>query len=216
MATLDSFYPYILPDVQGCPEPTIDVAIRSAAIEFCEKSLAFQRDLDPVTVVKNIIDYDLEPPDQQLVVRIMRMWFKGTELHPVAPDFVSKPEIYNSLFSGADKSASDPRHYIQKDERTFTLYPIPPDTVANALTMRVALKPSRSATTIEDDLFEEYAEVIAHGAKFRLLSMASKPWTNGPAASASLTLFNNGINAAMLRGYRGGTRAGLRVQMRSI
>lgn len=216
MATLSDFYPYVLPEVPGCPEPTVDIAIRSALIEFCEKSLVVQRDLDPLTVVKGIVDYDLEPPTDQLVSKILRVWYKGAELSPTAPDNISAPEVYNRLFTGASVERSDPRIYLQKDDVTVSVYPIPKDTVANGLTVRVALKPTRAAEAIENVLFQDYAEAIAHGAKYRLLSMASKPWTNGPAASASFAAYNAGINTARQRASRGGTRADVRIRLTGV
>jgi len=216
MATLSNFYPFVLPEVPGCPEPTVDTATLSALIDFCEKSLVVQRDLDPVTVVKGIVDYDLEPPTNQLVSKILRVWYKGKELSPTAPDSISAPEVYNRLFEGANVGRSDPRVYLQKNDVSVSLYPIPKDTVANALTVRVALKPTRAAETIEDVLFQDYAETIAHGAKYRLLSMANKPWTNGPGASASFAAYNTGINTARQRASRGGTRADVRIRLTGV
>lgn len=216
MAALSDFYPYVLPEVPGCPEPTVDIALRSSLIEFCEKTLVIQRDLDPVTVVRGIVDYDIDPPTDQLVTRLMRVWYKDYELSPMAPDNVGDAEVYNRLFAGADTERADPRFFIQKDERTFTIYPIPKDTVPNGLTLRAAFKPTRAAEDIEDALFEDYAETIAHGAKFRLLSMASKPWTNGPGASIALAAFNGGINVARQRATRGHTRADLRVRLTGV
>jgi hypothetical protein len=216
MATTSNFYQYVLPDVSGCPEISADIAIRAAVIEFCEKSLVLQRDHDPLQVVAGIIDYDLEPATDNLVTKIMRVWFKDVELIPIAPDNVARAEIYNSAFTGANVSQSDPRFYLQKDARTLTIYPIPKATVSNALTIRVAYKPTRTAKVIDDFLFEDYAETIAHGAKFRLLSMASKPWTNGPAAAAAMALFNSGVNVARQRASRGNSRADVRVTLTGV
>lgn len=215
-ATLDNFYAYVLPEVPGCPEITADVAIRSALIEFCEKSLVVQRDHDPVSVLKGLVDYDLEPPTGQLVVKVLKAWYRSKELDPVAPDNIDKAEVYNTLFVNADVSQADPRQYLQKDERTVSLFPIPKESASNALTMRVALKPTRTATAFEDVLFQDYAEIIAHGAKYRLLGMANKPWTNGPAASSALTLFNAGVNVARQRASRGNTRADVRIHLTGV
>ena len=62
MATLTSFYPYIVPHVSGCPEITIDTHLMSSIIEFSERTMILERDHDPVTIVKDISDYDFEPP----------------------------------------------------------------------------------------------------------------------------------------------------------
>lgn len=216
MAELSDFYPYVLIDVPGCPEVVVDTALRSALIEFCEKSLVVQRDLDPVTVVAGTSDYDLEPPTFQLVSKILKLWYKSTELSPMAPDNIKNAEVYNRLFTDADTGRSDPRFFLQKDTTTFSIYPVPKNTVANAITIRAALKPSRSASTVEDVLFQDYAETIAQGAKYRLLSMPGKPWMNGPASAAALSMFTAGVNVARQRASRGGTRADLRVQIRSF
>lgn len=216
MATLDDFYQYVLPEVPGCPEITADVAIRSALIEFCEKSHVIQRNHDPVTILAGITDYELEPPTGQLVVKVMRAWYRTLELDPAAPDSVPKAEVYNTLFTGADKSRADPRVFLQKDERSISVFPIPKETVSNSLTMRVALKPTRVAATFEDVLFEDYAEVIASGAKYRLLSMANKPWTNGPASAANLTVFMSGVNAARSRAIRGNSRAEVKIRLTGV
>jgi hypothetical protein len=106
--------------------------------------------------------------------------------------------------------------FLQKDERSISVFPIPKETASNSLTMRVALKPSRSAATFDDVLFEDYAEVIASGAKYRLLSMANKPWTNGPASAANLTAFMSGVNAARSRAIRGNSRAEVRVRLTGV
>ena len=216
MATTSNFYQYVLPDVSGCPEISVDIAIRAAVIDFCEKSLVIQRDHDPITVLVGVIDYDLEPPTNNVVTKVMRVWFKNLELQAMAPDNVYHAEIYNNLFVGANVNQSEPRFYLQKDSRTVTIYPIPKETATNALTMRVAYKPTRTAQIIDDSIFEDYAETIAYGAKYRLLSMASKPWTNGPAAAAAMTLFNSGVNVARQRASRGNSRADIRVTLTGV
>ena len=216
MATLSDFYKYVIPEAPGCPEITADIAIASSMIEFCEKSLVIQRDHDPLTVVAGVTDYDLEPPTGQLVAKVMKVWFKSSELTPAAPDSINKSEVYNTLFTGADVNRADPSRYLQKTERTISLYPIPKTTSANSLTLRVALKPTRAATSFDDVLLEDYAEVIAYGAKYRLLSMANKPWTNGPSSAASLALFGSGVNLARQRASRGNSRAELRVRLTGV
>jgi hypothetical protein len=216
MAKLSDFYPYVLPDVPACPEITADVALSASLIEFCEKSLIVQRNHDPITVILNTTDYDLEPPTGQLVVKVMRAWYKNTKLEPIAPDNVEAATVYNTLFSEASVTKAEPRQFLQKDERTITVYPVPKETVANALTLRVALKPTRKATTFDDVLFEDYAEGVAYGAKYRLLSMSNKPWTNGPAAANSLTLFNAAVNVARSRAARGNTRGNVRVTLTGV
>lgn len=216
MATLSNFYPYVLPEVPGCPEISVDVALRSSLIEFCEKSLVIQRDHDPLTVVAGVVDYDFEPPTGSLVIKVMKAWYKSEELIPLAPDEVEDAELYNRSFSDANTAGSQPRYILQKDERTFSLYPIPDANVANGLTMRVAYKPTRTASSFEDVLFEDYAEVIAAGAKARLMMSPGKTYTNPQLAVAMMDMFGRGVNTARSRAGRGHVRSDLSVQMRRL
>jgi hypothetical protein len=214
--TYEYFYDEVLPYLPGCTPALAKVAIRNAVIDFCESSLIIQRDHDPVTVIASTINYDFEPPTGYLVVKIMRSWFKGVELTPTAPDELPAALIYNTYYPDAVITKADPTMITQKDERTYTLYPFPSTTEASALTMRVALKPTRSSTTIEDVVYEDYAEIIGHGAKYRLMSSPSKPFTSPDGAAASKIFFDEGVNAARQRASRGYVRSDLRVNIPRI
>jgi len=216
MKAFSVFLNDVMPEVPGCTIEIATHAIKNSCIEFCEKSLIIQRDHDPVTVVAGIVDYDFEPPTGMLVTRIMKAWHKTLVLTPLAPDDVEFAEVYNRLFNGANVDRKDPQYILQKDERTFSLYGIPATTVANGLTMRVALKPSRSATTVDDVLYEDYAEVIAAGAKARLMMSAGKPYTNPQIAAVQLDMFRQGTNVARQRATRGYVRSSTGVTLRKI
>jgi hypothetical protein len=209
--TYEDFYDEVLPYLPGCTPALAKVAIKNAVIEFCEGSLILQRDHDPVTVVEGIIDYDFEPPTGFLVTKIMRAWYKGVELTPKAPDELPGALLYNSRYPDAVVTKQDPSIITQKDERTYTLYPFPKETAPSSLTMRVALKPTRGGNLVDDVVYEDYAEIIGHGARYRLMSSPSKPFTSPDAAAASKVFFEEGINTARQRAVRGYVRSDLRV-----
>lgn len=215
MTPYTSFLDYVLPHVPGCTNEMALLEIKNTIIDFCEKSLILQEDHDPVTAIVNIMDYDLEPPKDRLVVKIMSAWFKGQELDATAPDEVKTPSIYNQR-SGYVVNKGDPRLYIQKDARTFSVYPIPDKTSASAITMRVALKPTRSATTIDDLIFEEYAETVGRGAVSRLAISPGKPYSNDKLAAISNALYGAGLNVARDRAQKGYVRASKQVKLRRI
>lgn len=215
MTPHSKFLDYVLPHVPGCTEEMALLEIKNTIIDFCEKSLIIQTDLDPITVVNNTTDYDLEPPRDRLVVKIMSAWFKNQPLDATAPDEVNTPSIYNQL-SGAPVNKGDPRIYIQKDARTFSVYPIPDKTSANAITMRAALKPTRSATTIDDLIYEEYAETVGRGAVTRLALSPGKPYSDDKLAAVSNSLYVAGLNVARDRAQKGYVRASKQVKLRRI
>lgn len=217
MTNYESFFPYILPEVPGAPEPVIVLAIRNAAIEFCERSLILTRDHDPITLVPKVVDYDLEPPIKEtLIIKIQRAFVEGSKIDPLAPDQIRDPAIYNRLYAEYEEQPSTPQYYLQKDERSITVWPVPDKIYRNALTMRVAMKPTRDSESVDDVIFEDYAEVIAAGALSRLMASAGKPYTNVQMAAVNKMMFDRGVNLAKLRMNAGHTRANMTVKMRRI
>jgi len=210
-----AFLDYVMPEVPGCTTEMALLEIKNTVIDFCEKSLVLKADHDPVTATAGVIDYDLEPPDGYLVVKIEQAWYKGQKLDPMSPDQVQTPSIYNQN-SGYLVNKGDPRLFIQKDPRTFSLYPIPGETVPLSITMRISLKPTRTSTTIEDVIFEEYAEVIGHGAVSRLALSPGKPYSNRQLAADKQSLYIAGLNVARDRAQKGFVRASQHVRMRRI
>jgi hypothetical protein len=210
----EQFFSNVMPEVPGCPEITAFNAIQNSAIEFCEKSLVLQRDHDPVTVVANIVDYDLEPPPGYLVVKVMRAWLEGNELTALAPDMVKGPEVYNRLFTSYNAQPTTPTAFLQKDVRTVSIWGLPDKKYINGLTMRVALKPTRAAETIEDEVYEDYCEAIAAGALARLLGSQGKPYSSRDGAALADRQFRQAINVARQRATHGNVRSTLSVQLR--
>jgi hypothetical protein len=213
--SLDDFLPYVLLDCPGVSDDAALSAVSSAAIEFCEKSLVLQRDHDPVNVVAGRSDYDLDSPISGcLVCKVMKAWFDNRVLVPTGPDDMDDPTIYNPAISGG--SGSTPTHYIQKEERVISLWRPPQHDGAQLLTLRVALKPSRAAISVDDVLFEDWADVISSGAKASLQIVPGKTFSNPQMGAFNQGAFVAGINRAIVRGNKGHTRTNLSVRMRQL
>jgi hypothetical protein len=151
-----------------------------------------------------------------LIVKIMKMWFKDQEMAAVMPDNVTDPTLYNKNYDGAIVNKSVPTVYFQKDERTFTISPASLNTERSGITMRVALKPTRSSTTVEDVLLEDYADIIGAGALARLQYQTGKPYSDAKSATINQVKFEKGMNVARQRANRGYVRSDLRVRIPGI
>ena len=214
--TYEQFLDYVMPHVPGATKEMAIQEIRNTVIDFCEKTLILQRDHDPVTVVKNVQDYDFEPPTGYLVQKVMRAWFKTTSLTPLTPDQISDPFAFRRKIDGENPNKTDPHFLLQKDERTFTLYPWPVETVVEAVTMRVALKPTRDSTSVEDVIFEDWVEAIAAGALVRLQMSPAKPYTLPNAAAINQQIYMAKTNEARQRAIRGHVRGNQQIKLRRI
>jgi len=214
MKTLESFLPEILPDVPGCPSDMAIRALRNTIVEFCEKSLIHQETLDAITVYENTTDYDLEPPKNYRVQKIMKVWYLGQELEALAPDGIGLPDAYRTGIAGYTASKGPPAGYTQKDVDTFTILPIPDQKYASSLTMRVALVPLRTVTEVADFLFEIWGETLGFGTKARLMLTPGKPYSNTEAANFNQVRYVTGLNDARQRALRGNVRSDLHVTLR--
>jgi hypothetical protein len=214
MKTYDAFFPDVLPEVPGCPADVALRAIRHTIIEFCEKSLIYQVTQDPITLRAGLDNYDLDAPKGYRVQKVMRAWFKGSELEPVAPDDIVTPDVYNTTIGNYTPSKSQPVGYTQKDFDTVSFLPIPDQTYTNAITMRVALVPLRDSTSCENFLYEQWGEYIACGAKARLMLVPGKPYTNQEAAAVNQGRYMTALNDARQRAIRGNVRSDLSVKLR--
>jgi hypothetical protein len=214
MTNYEAFLVDVLPHVPGCPADMAVREIRSTIIEFCEKSLIHQITTDPLTIRANVREYDLDAPKGHRVHKIMKAWFKGQLLEPVAPDEMKGPDAYNTRIPGYSPGRSDPVAYTQTNFSTVSFLPIADQTHQAAVTMRVALAPLRNSTECEDFLFEHWGEFLACGAKARLMLTPGKPYTNTEGAVVNQGRFTTALNDARQRAIRGNVRSDLRVQLR--
>jgi len=206
---MDDLLPYVLPDLPGVSEQQAATALVSAMIDLCERSLVLQRDHDAINVVADKGVYDLDAPTGYVVHKVMKAWYRTSPIWPALPDDMDDAHLYHARVGG-------PVAFVHRGERTISLYPVPSETVDRGLTLRMAIKPKRDVVNIDDELYEDYIEVIAAGAKAKLQITPGKPFTNPQMAGFNQGLFTAGINRAMLRANKGHSRANLSVRMRRI
>lgn len=183
-----AFFPYVAPDVYECPELTMEIAVRDAAIEFCRRAYVWREVLDPIAVTKGQASYELGVPNSALPENILEVIFDNQKL--------ASAKLEN-LPANRDTYEAKPRGYALTFGDQIRLYPIPDRD--GDMYVTVALTPSSSATGVDSSIFERYKEVIAHGAKHRLMSVPSKSWSNPAAAQYHMTQFMRGVGEARIR-----------------
>jgi hypothetical protein len=197
MATYDSLVKEILPYVPGCPDSLVINHLRAATIETCEKSKAYVHDLDPLSTVAGVFEYDFGQPTGTDVHQILWMIHAGNDLDPISP------RSLELNFPDWRNRSSIPRVYLQKSPDIFWVIPVPSGSSTDAIRLSVALKPTRSSNSINTDFSTDYRDAIIYGALYRLLRIPSKDWSDPAAASDYFNLFKAEIDDAELRG-RGG------------
>lgn len=186
--------PSILPSVPDCPDNTIELAIREAAIELCEKSEAYQLELDPITSISGTYEYDLEVPSGTNIYRLLWVTYEGNILEPVSSQLLEQRDPDWRDETGV------PLYFIRQPNDLFWVVPVPSSGVTDAIRMRVVLRPNRSSTSLDTEFVNDYYDTIVNGALFRLLRIPSKSWTNMVGAATYGSLFFEGIEMAKNRG----------------
>ena len=189
MATYESLLPEIIPMVQNCPDSLIESNIRSTLVQFCEQTGVYQAELDPVTTVSGIFEYDLEPPSGTAVHKIMWALYNGVDLEAISTMLLEqrKPNWREAAYHGT------PEYFIKVSRSLFYLVPIPNATTANSIRLRVQLKPLHTSTSCDDDIMDDYRESIINGTLFRLLRMPNREWSDLQGASIYRELYNVGL-----------------------
>ena len=199
-ALFSSLYDEVLTEVVGVPQPVALNAIRSAAIEFCERSGVWTATHTPINSVANQAAYPFVPEAGTEVCGIFQAWYNGLKIiHRTSAQLESLVSTHGSTFvSGTPWTAQSgiPKYYTQDRPDEIILAPYPIEAIAAVLTMKVILRPTRAATGMEKWVLDKHFETIAHGAKLRLFSMVQKPWSSPEHAGFNNLKFEKGINDA--------------------
>ena len=182
----ETLLPDILPMVPGCPDTLIKNNVRAAVIELCERSSVYQLELDPLTTVGNIYEYDLEAPSGTTVQKILWVTHAGKDVEPLTSTLLEQRIPKWREGNGV------PEYYVQQGSSLVWLVPIPTSTSASSTIVRAVLKPTHTSTACDDGVMNDYRDTIINGALFRLLRIPNKEWSDLQGASVYGSLFNEG------------------------
>lgn len=174
MKAWSQFFPDVLPEVPGCPDPMLERALLRSAQDFCAGAHVWRVWLDTITTIASVTEYDIELAAHSELVKLERAAMDGRPLPVITPEML--PDDWHT-------SASARNGVFTHDRKTLTLTTSP--AAGLALRVEATLKPSNNATGVEDFLFDQYVDQIAMGALARLMQKSAMPWSN-PAKGLEL------------------------------
>lgn len=173
MKALEDFLPRILPYTTACPAPLAEQALVDSAIYFCEKSTIWRFTPDPVDTVDGQAAYDFDIPSGSDFSRVIYVEIDGTKIYPIPREKLPT--------TSAPKSKPSSYFVTQnEDELTLDLYSTPD--AAYPIGMSIALRPTRDATSLTDELYIYWMDGIVHGALSRIMSMTGQAFSDPAAA----------------------------------
>ncbi len=214
----------VMQDCQQAPEPLVARVARNVVIDFCERTLTIRRDLTAITIEPNTESYVLTPPENTSIIEVMNaqindldplvsasqqqldLWWKTPNSFPSHFNCwsVDDPTL-NVGDSWRQFTQAIPRcYYIDKDSSDYRirLVGIPTDLIADALVCKVALKPSRTSTSIDDWFIEDHYLRLINGVKAQMLMIPKRPWTDNALASFYKTTFEDDVDKQTKKALR--------------
>lgn len=198
--------------VPGCPQPVLVQYIRDAAIEVCERTLAWRYDQPSITLTPGVPEYPYEAPSQSEVHAFLTVTVNGNPIEPVTLEYLHRK--FPTWPDMSMEQRSEPRHVLQLDADNFAVAPLPDDSQRYELKMIVALKPLRDASGMDKTAFDDLENVIVHGALQNLLVLPGKYWSDRELAAYHAKQYLSKITERRARANLGAGRASMSVQMR--
>lgn len=207
MKALSAFFPRILPYLPGCPEPLAAQVLVNAAIDFCDASLVLRQNLDTFNTVVGRVQYDLDAPSAQHDInRVMGVTLDGKEL--VAG-------MAEALRGDMPTAPAKPRgFYTDRTDSVFTLMLSPPPDKVYSVLVSVTLSPARTATQLDDDLYNTWINPIVSSAIAQAMQIPGQPFSNPAQAQILLNSVARQTVTSRIEGNYGFVRGSMRVRSR--
>lgn len=191
LTSWSAFLPEVLPDVQGCPVPLVENALRRASIHLLRPSRLVTTELAAMDVTATVGKYTLVAPAGLQIIGVEEAAFQGNPLDPLAVD------VAKANFHEWQTATGTPEFYVQLDPYTLALVRVPDTTIAGALTVKVAVAPGNAATGVEAAIAEAYFDEIAAGAKAYLMAQPRKVWSDPQLAQFHQGTFDKAVARAI-------------------
>ena len=189
-----SILPEILPHATGVPRIIAENEIRNTVIDCCKEAGIWQHVFDPIDSIVGQSDYNIpvmNVGDHAEMHRPVWVLYKGERLHPIT-HLGAEKEYPNHRQAALGKQ---PKVFVQRSREVVSIIPLPTEWEYNeageatnilpdAITIRAELKPTRRSTTTDQEVLEEYHELVVAGTLARLLRQPNQTWTNGRASDS--------------------------------
>ena len=200
MATsYESLIPEIIPIVPACPDSLIHQHIRSTVIDLCERSFIYQKELDPITTVASIYEYDFDAPSGTVVHKIEWAVYDGDALEPATSGLLEQRKPDWRTTTGT------PEYILKQNQTSFIIAPIPASGKTEGLILRVALKPTHTSTSCDSTVMSDNRDAIVNGTLSRLLRIPAKEWSDINSASVYHGFYIESLATAEKRARLGDT-----------
>jgi len=187
-ANIDDFVAELRPYLNDCPDFIIEDMVIKVLSEVCTKTRCWQTTLAAVDVVAGTASYASTPPANSVVVEVLKVIYSDLLLSGY--DMETLDTETPAWRASTGPSAT---HYLGEAADTIRLIPTPTEDVTGALVVRVALRPTKTTTTVDDLLYkDEILPTVLAGTLAKLMLMPKK-WADPNLAVARGAEYRRGL-----------------------
>jgi|GEM_PF-4537947 len=205
--TIDELIPRVAVDVPEVPDLILEEKMRSALIEFCERTNLWGVTLDPMTPQIGQNSFDLDIPAGSYIALPMYVRYRGAPLTP-ATQYVLEQ-------GAADWETATPglpdRYLLFPGNLLMVSSPLS-ESIADSLVVKVALKPTEDAYEVPKFLKDDWLEAIKLGTKYRLYDMDDRPWSKPDKSIMTQRKFNAQCRKGAIAARKSNTQVPLQVR----
>lgn len=180
------------------PPETAIFAIKKATIELCEISNIWKENIT-LDIQEGVCDYPIDMPDGLRLVSVDGIKVsscnncssRGQEFFQQCCGNFYRPRRDNGVFFSCMG-----RNFAITKQNMVHVSELPNEDVCFGLTLVCYVKPTQAACEMPYELFEDWSDVIASGAKAKLLMMPKQPWTNFGLSTTFMKMFQIGKTRA--------------------
>ena len=198
MKTWERAESLIASSVIGAPWPSVEAALRTAARDYFNQTMAWRAPLDPQLSIVGQVEYDAVEETGAEPIKILTATFDKSPLTPLT--------TREFMIERAQEPGNGPPQWVSFDGESLLVWPAPA-VAGRKIYVEAAFRPTMTAKGLPDDVWAEHVDAIVHGAKWQLKSMNDLPFTDSNGAERSYRLFRGAMATAAVAATKGYTRA---------
>jgi hypothetical protein len=202
---ISEFKNLVAVDVLPCPDIIVNREVVSILLEFCRKTNILQRDFqmdvdsgDIDDERQNCIDFEVSEFAQGLrPVTVVEFMVDGQTFKPWKQNIRSTNDYFETVEDSRYK------YFWIPDDNHIRVFDMSSND--SKMWMNVAFVYDRTATTVDDFIFDDWSEAIVCGAKYKILNMPGKEWTDKASAKDYRAMWRKYLSQAKQQALRGGS-----------
>lgn len=208
---LADFYPYVSPDLPGCPDETIRRAIVQSVQALCRKAHIWRELQDPMPLISGVREYEADAPIGARIINIEEV-FCGAR----AMEAVTLSSLKWKMPDWQTSRSSEPVYYMgSNDWGSIDVYPLPIDPTGS-LTLRAEYEPLIAATVLPDFILQRYQNEIEMGVKARCMIAPKATWSDPVMAEHWRIQFESAVGDAAIKMLHERNSGSIRVRPRAF